>query len=464
MTPSSRLPVVAIVGRPNVGKSTLFNRLTRTRRAIVDSVPGITRDRQEHSAEWIGRWFSLVDTGGLDLADPATIPRQIVEQALRAVAEADLVVFLVDVRAGLAPVEKDIADVLRRKARSVLVAANKSDGPRDAAGSGEFHALGLGPVIPVSAEQGVGVDDLLDAILQRLPDAPTEAVEDPAIRIAVVGRPNVGKSSLINRLLGDKRLLVSDVPGTTRDAVDVRLRAGDQDFVLVDTAGLRRKGTDKARLDHVSRVMAERAVERADVALLLLDAVEGPTHQDAVVAGLAVEKGAGLVVLLNKWDLVPEQEARYPKIVAEVREKLKFAPWAAILTISALTGERVHRILAEARRVAENRRRRIPTARLNQVVEEAMARHQPPQSGKGRSFRVKYLSQVSASPPTFVAFTTSSAPHFTWRRFLENRLREEFDFEGTPIVVHYRATGTRRRRAGGEEPAAEAPADAESSA
>jgi GTP-binding protein len=436
---ASALPVVSIVGRPNVGKSTLFNRLTRSRRAIVDSVPGVTRDRIEHPVEWRGRWFRLVDTGGIDFDDPDTIPRQIVEQAQLALAESRVVVFLVDARHGMSPVERDLAEVLRRREVPVLVAANKVDRPELAGEAGEFHAFGLGEVIALSAEQGFGTDDLLDAILDRLPDAPEELVTDEAVRVAVIGRPNVGKSSLVNRLLGEDRVIVSDVPGTTRDSVDVRLRVEGRDVVLVDTAGLKKKGTDRERIDHVARVMAQRAVERCDVAVLLIDASEGPSHQDAVIAGMATSAGAGLVVLANKWDLVPDQEEAYPRLVEAIRTRLKFAPWAPVLTASVLTGERLHRLFELVSRVAENRSRRLPTAELNAVMERALRRHQPPAGARGREFRLKYLTQVGANPPTFVAFTTGGAPHFTWQRFLENRLREAFDFEGTPIVVRYRA-------------------------
>ena len=435
---TTRLPRVAIIGRPNVGKSTLFNRLTSSRKAIVDSVPGITRDRLEQPVEWTGRYFMLVDTGGIDFEATDVIPRRIVEQALEAVATSDLVVLVGDARTGLTAMETEIASELRRSGTKVLVAANKVDTPRDAPHAGEFHRLGLGPVHPISAEQGGGIDRLLDAILQELPDAPAEIVQDDTLRIAVIGRPNVGKSSLVNRLLGSERVIVSEVPGTTRDSVDVRVRLGDLDAVLVDTAGLRRKGTDAERIDHVARVMAERSLERADVALLMIDASEGITHQDAVIAGLAVKSGAGLLILLNKWDLVTDQEARHPELLADVKEKLRFADWAPALTVSVLTGERLQRLGAAVARIAENRARRIPTAELNAVMEEAQRRHQPPQRGKGKEFRVKYMTQVGVAPPTFVAFTTGGAPHPTWQNYVHNRLREAFDFEGTPVIIQYR--------------------------
>lgn len=441
--PSSRdLPRVSVIGRPNVGKSTLFNRLSGTRRAIVDAVPGVTRDRLELPVEWRGRWFLLCDTGGIDFDDPDGIARRVVEQARVALAESRVVIFLVDARAGANPVEADIADVLRRSAVPVIVAANKVDGPHLERETAEFHALGVGPVLPVSAEQGRGVDDLLDAVLEALGDAPTEAAVDAATHVAVIGRPNVGKSSLVNRLLGEERVIVSEVPGTTRDAVDARLRIGDREFVLVDTAGLKRKGTDSARVEHVARVMASRAVARCDVALLLFDAHEGPTHQDAVIAGMAVEAGVGLVLVGNKWDLVADQERRHPELVLDLRERIKFAPWAPFVTTSVRTGERVHRLFGFVEKVETARNRRIPTAELNAVVEAATRRHQPPQGARGKEFRVKYLTQVGVAPPTFVAFTTGGAPHFTWQRFLENRLRESFDLEGTPVVIRYRGRGS----------------------
>ena len=307
-------------------------------------------------------------------------------------------------------------------------------------------------MVPISAEQGPGVDNLLDAILAALPDAPTEHVADKTLRLAVIGRPNVGKSSLVNKLLGADRLIVSDVPGTTRDAVDVRVRLGDVDAVLVDTAGLRRKGTDHERIDHVARVMAERAVSRADVAILVTDASEGMTHQDAVIAGLAVNAGAGLLVLLNKWDLVADQENRHPVLLEELRERIKFATWAPAMAVSVLTGERLHRIGREVERIALNRARRITTSELNAVIEDAQKRHQPPQRGKGKEFRVKYMTQTGIHPPAFVAFTTGGVPHPTWQHYVENRLREAFDFEGTPVLISYRgrtgASAGRSRRGG----------------
>ena len=446
---TSQLPVVSVVGRPNVGKSTLFNRLTQSRRAIVDSVPGVTRDRIELPVEWAGHWFRLVDTGGIDFDDPETIPRQIVEQARVALASSDVIVFLVDARHGLSPVEEELAEVLRRQEVPVIVGANKVDRPELESEAGEFHRLGFDTVVGVSGEQGHGTDVLLDAILELLPEAPDELIEDDAVRIAVIGRPNVGKSSLVNRLLGEERVIVSDVPGTTRDTVDARLKAQDHEFVLVDTAGLKRKGTDKERIDHVSRVMAQRAVDRADVALLLIDAAEGPSHQDAVIAGMAVDAGAGLMILANKWDLVDDQEEAFPRLLEAIRRRIKFAPWAPVLTVSVKTGERVHRLFEGVLRVASNRSRRIATSELNEVMERAMQLHQPPASGRGKEFRLKYVTQVGADPPTFVAFTTGGAPHFTWQRFLENRLREAFDFEGTPVVIRYRGgkkKGGRGRR------------------
>jgi GTP-binding protein len=435
---ASALPIVSIVGRPNVGKSTLFNRLTQSRRAIVDSVPGVTRDRIELPVEWRGKWFQMVDTGGIDFEDPDTIPRQIVEQAQVALAASDVVVFMVDARHGMAPVERELADILRRQEVPVVVGANKVDSPSLLGEANEFHSFGLDAVVAISAEQGYGTDDLLDAILERIPDPPSELIEDDAIRVAVIGRPNVGKSSLVNRLLGEERVIVSDIPGTTRDMVDVRLKDGDNEFILLDTAGLKRKGTDKERIDHIARVMARRALERCDVALLLIDAAEGPSHQDAVIAGLAAEKGAGLIVVANKWDLVEEQEEQFPRLVEAIREKVKFASWAPVLTVSVKTGERLHRLFDMIVRVAGNRSRRQPTAALNDMMERALKLHQPPSSGRGKEFKVKYMTQVQADPPTFVAFTTGGVPHFTWQRFVENRLREAFDLEGTPVVVRYR--------------------------
>ncbi|MEM7246624.1 MAG: ribosome biogenesis GTPase Der [Acidobacteriota bacterium] len=437
---------VAIVGRPNVGKSTLFNRLTRTRKAIVDSKPGITRDRIEGLAEWQGRTVRLVDTGGIELDEPDALEQQVVDQANRALAGAQLALLAVDVRAGLQPSEHELADLLRRTDLPVIVVVNKVDHEGLEAELAEFHALGFDHVLPIAAESGSGVAELLDEIFEQLPEGESSDDDDGLLRVAIIGRPNVGKSSLVNVLSGEERVVVSAVPGTTRDAVDVRLKVGEREMLLVDTAGLRRRGSDSERVEHVARVKAEQAVGRCDVAVLLLDAHEGPTHGDAVIAGLAADAGAGLVIAANKWDLVEEKEERFKTLMLDIRDSLRAASWAPVITISVHERERLLRLFETVAEVAERRHRRIPTSRLNEIVQDALRRHEPPAT-KGRPFRVKYLTQVATGPPTFVAFTTGGAPHFSWQRHLENRLRESLDLEGTPLVVRYRKGSSTRQPA-----------------
>jgi GTP-binding protein len=437
--------MVAIVGRPNVGKSTLFNRLIGQRRAIVGDEPGITRDRIYGDVEWAGTKFSLVDTGGIVPDDDAVIPANIFRQAGMAIEEARVLVWVVDARKGITQLDEELAKLLRATGKVVLVAANKVDAASLESESGEFYRFGFEAVYPVSAEQGIGVGDLLDGVAEFLtPQITTEDTEpERELRLAIVGRPNVGKSSLLNRLLGEDRVIVSPVAGTTRDAIDTVLETPERKFRLIDTAGIRRKGKTGEMAEKLSVIMARKSLERADVAIVLIDAVEGVTALDANIAGYALEAGCSIILAVNKWDAVADKETNTAnEFERGLRDKMKFLEWAPVITLSALTGQRVERILPLVERADEARNRRIPTAQLNDFFEKAVAQPRggtapsPGKSGFSR-LKVQYLTQVGIRPPTFVVFTSGGKPglHFSYERYLLNRLREEFDFFATPLRI-----------------------------
>ncbi|HYM26238.1 MAG TPA: ribosome biogenesis GTPase Der [Vicinamibacterales bacterium] len=468
---------VVLVGRPNVGKSTLFNRITGSRRAIVAPVAGTTRDALARPVEWQGRGFQLMDTGGLFGASEDPLHELVVEQGKRALAGADLLVMVVDGREGLVSADERIARELHETGTPVLVAVNKTDDKRARASVAEFYALGFEPVIEISAEHGDGVADLLDAVVDRLraggelarPDERRSDLEDRAsdadreTRIAIVGRPNVGKSSLVNRLLRAERVLVSDVPGTTRDAIDVPLMWHQHRFRIVDTAGMRRPGRvgkvgarhNKGGLGKVEAVsvgLAKEAIAEADVVALVIDAKEGSTDQDAAIGGEADRAGRGIVIVANKWDLVKQSDSNFSKTFDEaLRRKMRFLDYAPILHVSALTGERAPKIIETLDTIAAARRVRIPTPRLNAFVERITAAN-PPVSPDRRNVRILYTAQIGAAPPSFVFFTNVATTfHFSYERFLVNRIREEFGFVGSPIRVQVRRRGkdrgARRKRA-----------------
>lgn len=445
------LPIVAIVGRPNVGKSTLFNRFAGRRRALVENTPGLTRDRITAEVEVGGRRLVVVDTAGLDPEADAGLPEAVQAQARTAIAEADAIVFVVDGQAGLLPEDERIARALRRTDKPIALAVNKIDHQKHAARVGEFHRLGLEPTLGVSATHGIHAFDLLEALAAKLPGSAAPAPEpDGAIRVAVVGRPNVGKSSLVNRLLGAERVVVSAEPGTTRDAVDTRLERDGEAYVIVDTAGIRRAGRRGTGAERGGALMAVRALERADVALLVVDAREGPTDQDARVAGLVQERGRPAVIVANKWDLVtPRAGAAGRSVLAAIRERLGFLAGAPVVALSARTGAHVGRIFPVVRHLVASAQRRIPTAELNRWLEDATARHQPALGTRGtrrRPIRFFYATQTAVAPPTFVLFCTDPAAiQDGYRRYLENRLREAFGLEGVPLRLRLRA----RRRAEG---------------
>jgi GTP-binding protein len=439
--------MVVIVGRPNVGKSTLFNRLIGQRRAIVGDEPGITRDRIYGEVEWAGTKFSLVDTGGIVPDDDAVIPANILKQAGVAIAEAQLLIWVVDARKGITQLDEELAGLLRATGKPVLVAANKSDSASLESESTEFYRFGFEDVYPVSAEQGIGIGELLDGVIQFLqvgPEADTDETDIPReLRLAIVGRPNVGKSSLLNRLLGEDRVIVSPMAGTTRDAIDTVLETPERTFRIVDTAGIRRKGKTDEMAEKLSVIMARKSLERADVAIVLIDAVEGVTALDANIAGYALDAGCSIILAVNKWDAIAEKETNTAnEFERGLRDKMKFLEWAPVITMSALTGQRLERILPLAVRADEARNRRIPTAQLNDFFERAVAQPRggtapsPGKSGYSR-LKVQYLTQVGVRPPTFVVFTSGGKPglHFSYERYLLNRLREEFDFFATPLRI-----------------------------
>lgn len=434
-------PLVALVGRPNVGKSTLFNRLVGERVAIIEDFPGTTRDRLYGEFEWAGRQIAVVDTGGIVPAGEEDVSESIYEQAQVAIEEADVVVFLVDNRAGIVPVDAEIADLLRRTDKPIILAVNKADNLQQEALAVEFHALGLGDPLPISAGRGLNTGDLLDNVVAVLPPATDEISDEEVARVAIVGRPNVGKSSLVNALTGEKRTVVSPIPGTTRDAVDTRLIFQEQPILLIDTAGIRRRGKVARGIEQYSVLRAVRAIDRSDVAILLIDATEPFAAQDAHVAGFVQEQAKGLVVAVNKWDLVPKDSHTMKAFERRLREQFKFMPYVPIVFISAKTGQRIDQVLELALAISVERRKRVPTGVLNAAVRRVLHEHQPP-SSRGKLLKVFYVTQVGVDPPTFVIKVNDpELAHFGFRRFMENRLRETFGFSGTPIRLYFRPRG-----------------------
>jgi len=424
-------PIVALVGRPNVGKSTLFNRLTRSRDALVDDFPGVTRDRHYGDAEWNDVPFTVVDTGGFSGQPEDTFAHAIRRQVFYAIEDADAVILLMDGKFGLSPYDQDIVEHLRNAAKPTFFAVNKIDGPEQEEVLTEFYRLGLETLYPLSAEHRYGLTDLLDALVAALPRAADTPRDE--IRLAVVGRPNVGKSSLINRLTGQERHLVSDIPGTTRDAVDSVVTYHRQRFRIVDTAGIRRKGKVSRKIEKFSILKALQSLERCDVALVLVDAAEGITDQDISVAGYAYERGCGCIFLLNKWDLVEKDHRTVQTYEERLRREAKFLAFAPVLTISALTGQRVQRIFELINAVYAQYTARVPTGRVNRILEQAMADKEP-SLHKGRRIKFYYATQVGTQPPTFVAFVNfPEAVHFSYRRYLLNQIRRAAGLDKTPV-------------------------------
>jgi GTP-binding protein len=455
------LPLVAIVGRPNVGKSTLFNRLIGERRSIVGDESGITRDRIYGESDWRTKRFALVDTGGIVPDDDAVIPANILKQAGFAIDEAEALIWVVDVRKGITPLDQELARLLRSTGKRVLVAANKADATSLESDAGEFHSFGFAEVFPISAEHGNGIGDLLDTLVSGLDErGPDDWAAEPSrarsqapreLRLAIVGRPNVGKSSLLNRLLGEERAIVSPQAGTTRDAVDTLLETPDQAFRIIDTAGIRRKGKTQAMAEKLSVVMARKSLERADVAIVVLDAEQGIAALDAAIAGYAVEAGCSIILVLNKWDTIENKDTHTGSAFErKVREQMKFLSWASVVTISALTGQRVPKLLPLAVEANKARNVRISTSRLNEFFERAITQGSgilPARPHGGSRLHVQYITQIGIRPPTFIVFTSGGKAglHFSFVRHLENRMREEFGFLATPIRFVERHKSKRRR-------------------
>jgi GTPase len=437
-TAVSQRPLVAIVGRPNVGKSALFNRMVGGRPALVEDLPGTTRDRIYGEVEWRGREFMLIDTGGLEPPVEGTYTPLVREQIEVALREADIVLFVVDAKDGSTAADAEVADLLRRANKPVLLLANKAENEERSEASVAFFELGVGEPIPVSAQHGHGVADVLDMIVESLP--PSEpAVELDELRLAIVGRPNVGKSSLLNAILGEQRVIVSDVPGTTRDAIDTPFDFEGQRLVLVDTAGLRRRGAIEQGVEKHSVLRARRALERAQVALCVFDLSEDFTAQDAHVVGYALDASTGLIVVANKWDLVAEGERSMEDWERRLRWKLKFAPWLSIRFVSARDALGVRELLQEAVRIGGERRRRIETGALNQTLRRAVAEKPPATPAKGKRIKLLYVTQAEVDPPTFVFFLNdASMVHFSYRRYMENVIRRHFGFSGTAIKLVFR--------------------------
>ncbi|NWF69340.1 MAG: ribosome biogenesis GTPase Der [Chloroflexi bacterium] len=451
----ARKPMLALVGRPNVGKSTLFNRLVGQRLAVTDEIPGTTRDRLQGEADWNGLTFWVVDTGGIEVYQPkgsrdlrplaegsADFVPQITAQALLAVEEADAVIMLVDGLHGVTAADEEVANILRRTSKPVFIAANKLDDMKMTAAALEFYGMGLGEnVFPISAIHGIGVGDLLDdvvAALKKAVEAGAEADDDEAhLKIAIVGRPNVGKSSLLNRLLGEERVIVSPIAGTTRDAIDTKITWHDQPVTLIDTAGIRKRGKIEPGVEKFSVLRALRALERADVALLLLDAQDGVTEQDEHIAGYIADAFRSVVIVVNKWDVLEKDSATMMRFTEAIRARLHFIPYAPIIYISALTGQRVHSVLETADRVYQARFQRVTTGELNRIVRAAIEKHPHPTGGKRLKFF--YASQVRVDPPVILFHVNDAkSVHFSYRRFLENQIRAEYPFEGTPIRLSFR--------------------------
>ncbi len=435
-------PIVAIVGRPNVGKSTLFNALAGERISIVKDTPGITRDRIYAEVTWLDKTFTLIDTGGIEPESKDVILSQMREQAQIAIDTADVIIFIVDVKQGLQDADSKVADMLRRSRKSVILAVNKVDSMAKYQNDVyEFYNLGIGEPYAISASNMLGLGDMLDQVIAHFPERDEEDGEEEIPKIAIIGKPNVGKSSLLNRLIGENRVIVSEIAGTTRDAVDTPVTHNGKDYVFIDTAGLRRKKNVKQDLEKYMVVRTVSAIERSDIVILLIDAVEGVTEQEAKIAGIAHESGRGVIIAVNKWDAVEKDDKTIYKYEKKIRETLSFMPYAELIFISALSGQRVNKLYDLIDLVIENHALRIQTGVLNEIMSEAVALQQPP-SDKGRRLKLFYMTQVSVKPPTFVIFVNDKElMHFSYTRYLENRIREAFGFRGTPLRFIIRERG-----------------------
>lgn len=437
-------PIVAIVGRPNVGKSTLFNVLAGERISIVQDTPGVTRDRIYADVTWLNMAFTLIDTGGIEPESRDIILSQMREQAQIAIDTADVIIFITDVRQGLVDADSKVAEMLRRSGKPVVLTVNKVDSfEKFMPDVYEFYNLGIGDPIPISAASQLGIGDLLEEVSRYFPENVDEEAEDDRPKIAIVGKPNVGKSSLINKLTGEERVIVSDIAGTTRDAIDTEIKYQGREYIFIDTAGLRRKNKIKEEIERYSIIRAVTAVERADVVVIVIDAVEGVTEQDAKIAGIAHERGKGIIIAVNKWDAIEKDDKTIYKYSERIREVLSFMPYAEIMFISAKTGQRLPKLFEMIDVVLENNSLRVATGVLNEIMAEAVALQQPP-SDKGKRLRLYYITQVSVKPPTFVIFVNDKElMHFSYTRYLENRIRDAFGFKGTSLkfIIRERKEG-----------------------
>ena len=432
-------PIVAIVGRPNVGKSTLFNALAGENISIVKDTPGVTRDRIYAEVTWLNREFTMIDTGGIEPDSRDIILSQMREQAQIAIDTADVIIFLTDVRQGLQDADSKVADMLRRSGKPVVLVVNKVDSFEKFMGDVyEFYNLGIGDPIPVSASSRLGIGDMLDEVTKHFPEGIGEEEDDDRPRIAIVGKPNVGKSSIVNKLLGKNRVIVSDIAGTTRDAIDTAIKHNGKEYVFIDTAGLRRKNKIKEELERYSIIRTVTAVERADVVLMVIDATEGITEQDAKIAGIAHERGKGIIIVVNKWDAIEKNDKTMNEFEKEIRKTLAYMPYAEIMYVSAATGQRLGKLYDMIDMVMENQTLRVATGVLNEIMAEAVAMQQPP-SDKGKRLKLYYITQVSVKPPTFVIFVNDKElMHFSYTRYLENKIREAFGFRGTSLKFFIR--------------------------
>ena len=432
-------PVVAIVGRPNVGKSTLFNVLAGEMISIVKDTPGVTRDRIYADVSWLDREFTLIDTGGIEPESRDIILSQMREQAQIAIDTADVIIFITDVRQGLQDADSKVADMLRRSGKPVILTVNKVDNfDKFMPDVYEFYNLGIGDPVPISASSRLGLGDMLDAVCAHFPEKTEEEEEDERPRIAIVGKPNVGKSSIINKLVGENRVIVSDIAGTTRDAIDTDVVHDGKEYIFIDTAGLRRKNKIKEELERYSIIRTVTAVERADVVLMVIDAVEGVTEQDAKIAGIAHERGQGIIIVVNKWDAIEKNDKTMREYESKVRQILSFMPYAEIMYVSAKTGQRLHKLYDMIDMVIANQTLRVATGVLNEIMTEAVAMQQPP-SDKGKRLKLYYITQVAVKPPTFVIFVNDKElMHFSYTRYLENKIREAFGFRGTSLKFFIR--------------------------
>ncbi len=430
----SRKPIVAVVGRPNVGKSTLFNALAGENISIVKDTPGITRDRIYADVTWLDKTFTLIDTGGIEPESKDVIISQMREQAQIAIETADVIIFLVDVKQGLQDADSKVADMLRRSRKPIVLVVNKVDAPsKMMADVYEFYNLGIGDPIAVSAANKTGLGDMLEAVSAHFPEFEAGDEEDDRPKVAIIGKPNVGKSSIINKLLGENRLIVSDVAGTTRDAVDTEIKYKGKEYVFIDTAGLRRKNKIKEELERFMIVRTVSAVERADIAVLVIDANEGVTEQDAKIAGIAHDRGKAVIIAVNKWDAIEKNDKTIYRFTEKIHETLSFMPYAELLFISAQTGQRMNKLFETIDVVSENHSMRVQTGVLNEIMTEAVAMQQPP-TDKGKRLKLYYITQVAVKPPTFVIFVNDKElMHFSYTRYIENQIRETFGFRGTPL-------------------------------